>query len=108
MAAVPLIAVMGLTTAALASGEAAEHGGGTAHHEEAAGGHDDGHGHGAAPAGEETAFAALAADDVCDSDVNVASYYTELSALGGDHHAEGSTDRRTRPRVLRPRPRPSR
>ena len=93
MAAVPLIAVMGLTTAALASGEAAEHGGAAhAHGEAAAGGHDDGHAHGAAPAGGETAFAALAADDVCDSDVNVASYYTELSALGGDHHGEGSTD----------------
>ena len=92
MAAVPLIAVMGLTTAALASGEAAEHGGaGHSHGEAAAGGHDDGHTHGTAPAGGETAFAALAADDVCDSDVNVASYYTELSALGANHHADGST-----------------
>ena len=92
MAAVPLIAVMGLTTAALASGEAAEHGGGGhAPGEEAAAGHDDGHAHGAEPTGGETAFAALAADDVCDTDTNVASYYAELSALGGDHHADGST-----------------
>ena len=93
MAAVPLIAVMGLTTAALASGEAAEHGGAAhAHGEEAAAaGHDEGHPHGAAPGGE-TAFAALAADDVCDGETNVASYYTELSALGGDHHADGATD----------------
>lgn len=93
MAAVPLIAVKGLTTAALASGEAAEHGGAAhAHGEEAAAGRDDGHAHGAAPAGGESAFAALAADEVCDSDVNVASDYTELSALGDDHHGDGSTD----------------
>lgn len=87
LTALPLLAVMTLTTAALASGEAAEHGGaGHTHGEGAAG---DGHGHGGGGADGEAAFAALAADDVCDGDANVASYYEELAALGPDHHGEG-------------------
>ena len=92
LAAIPLLAVMGLTTAALASGEAAEHGGDDHAHGETAASHDDGHAHSGAGGGAEgeATFAALAADDVCDAEVNVASYYEELSALGPDHHAEGA------------------
>lgn len=79
LAAVPLLVVLGLTTAALASGEAAEHGG----HDHGAGGHA----HGGADG--EAVLASLAADDVCDTDANVSSYYQELAALGADHHGEG-------------------
>lgn len=88
LAAVPLLAVMGLTTAALASGEVAAHGHGGAGHAHG-GGAAAGHTHGGA--GGEGSFAALAAEDVCDGETNVASYYEELSALGADHHAAGST-----------------
>lgn len=90
LAAIPLLTVMGLTTAALASGEAAEHGAaGHAHGDEAvAGHHGDGGGAGGGAAHHGVAFADLTADEVCDSDDNVASYYTELAAgaeAGGGH-----------------------
>ncbi len=88
LAAVPLLTVMALTTAALASGEAAEHGHGGADHSHdggAAAGHSHGEGEG------DAALASLAAADVCDADANVASYYEQLATLGADHHAEGGS-----------------
>jgi hypothetical protein len=93
LAAVPLLTVMALTTAALASGEAAEHGGpGHSHDGGAAAGHghgDEAEGHGHGTGEGETALGALSAADVCDGDANVASYYEALADLGPDHHAAG-------------------
>jgi hypothetical protein len=84
-AGIPLLAVLGLTTAALASGEIAEHGGPGHSHGNLAGA--TGHAHG--EEGGTNALAGLAAEGVCDTNANVASYYEELATLGTDHHAQG-------------------
>lgn len=82
---VAAVAVLGLATAAVVSPEAAEHGHG-----------GDGHGHGTDAIAEMVAI-----DEArCDTDFNVASYYTETAVLGidtytgghmaDDHHGHGS------------------
>jgi len=87
---VSLVAVAGLSTLALTPAFASDHHGDGGH---AAGEEAAGHGHGD-EAGEDPAatLASLAGDDVCDTDLNVASYFEELAALGPNHHEEGADD----------------
>jgi hypothetical protein len=84
IAALPLLAVFGLTTAALASGEVAAHGGPGHSHTHGAGAAGDGHSHDAEDG--TTTLAALAGG--CDANANVASYYEQVGS-GASGHAHG-------------------